>query len=147
MKALTRTYGMVPELDDLLSMQDEFNRVFSNMGTGTRADGWHPPIDGWVADDNLVIEMEVPGVDPKAVDISVKGDMLTVTGERPVEALGEKATVYRRERNAGKFSRSLELPFGVDSAKVTAHYRNGVLRITLPRAEADKPRKISVEAA
>ena len=90
--------------------------------------------------------VELPGVDPKSVDLSVVGHVLTLQGERTEEP-GVKAEEYhRRERATGKFARSVRLPFEVESDKVHARFENGVLRVTLPRKESTKPRRIAINA-
>jgi len=94
-----------------------------------------------------VITAEVPGVSADEIDISVVGETLTLSGERKPEDLEGGVRYHRRERGGGRFSRSIELPFRVDADKVEAAYDKGILRVTLPRAEADKPRKITVRAA
>jgi len=92
------------------------------------------------------MDIEMPGIDPKDVDISVLGDELTLKGKVNVKEL-KKGTVYlRRERTTGDFSRTLKLPFRVEAGAVKASYRNGVLRLSVPRAQEEKPRKIAVEA-
>jgi HSP20 family protein len=88
----------------------------------------------------------LPGIDPNAIDISVVGKTLTLRGSRKPEEFKENESYHRRERWHGQFTKTIELPFDIDSGKVDAQYRKGILRITLPRAEADKPRKISVKS-
>ena len=87
----------------------------------------------------------MPGFDPDQINISVTGDTLTVSGNRTPEDVGEGARYHRRERGCGRFTRSFQLPFQVDGVAVEAAFENGVLRIELPRAEADKPKKITVK--
>lgn len=134
-----------PELRELMDLHTDFNRVFDGWATGH--DGkLQPPVNAWVNDNGVVVDVELPGVDPATVDVSVVGNTLTVAGKRVNEA-PETAKFYIAERPAGDFKRSLELPYGVESDKVTAHYANGVLRISLPRLESDKPRRIQIQAA
>ena len=101
-------------------------------------------MNAWRDDEKAVVEAELPGVDPKDVDISVRGRKLTITGERKAEELNEEERYHYKERWHGKFQRSFDLPYEVDSEKVEAVYKDGILTVTLPRAEADKPRKIEV---
>ncbi|MDH4099226.1 MAG: Hsp20/alpha crystallin family protein [Nitrospirota bacterium] len=103
-----------------------------------------PAADVWVAEDRAVVAIELPGVDPEAVEISVSGRLLTLSGERKAEETIEGAAHYHQERWTGKFSRSFKLPFTVDSEKVEAKFNRGVLKVTLPKIEAEKPRKIAV---
>jgi len=130
-------------LDALAEVQDEFNRVFEDGGLTWNASRY-PRMNVWVSNDSVVVDAQMPGVNPADVQISVEGSTLSLSGKR---AAGETEQNHRRESFAGEFSRSIQLPFGVESGKVTAKYRNGVLRITLPRAEAEKPRQVAIEAA
>lgn len=128
--------------DELARIQDDFNNLFDASGGGG-----YPLMNAWQSADDIIIEAELPGVEPADVDLSVQNNVLTISGERKQEQpTGENVAVYVKERPFGRFTRSIQLPHRVDSAKVQAQYRNGVLRIRLPRAEEDKPRKISVNA-
>jgi HSP20 family protein len=104
----------------------------------------YPSVNVWTNTDGAIVTAELPGIDTEELDISVRENVLTITGNRSATELQEGAVYHRRERSHGKFQRILELPFIVDTAGVEANYEKGVLRILLPRAEADKPRKISV---
>jgi len=106
-----------------------------------------PPINVLTGDDKVIVTSEMPGVDPKDVDLSVNGDILTIKGSRKPQELSEGQKWHRRERGSGNFYRTVQLPFNVDNSKVNADYAKGVLSVTLQRAEADKPRKISVKTA
>ena len=97
----------------------------------------------WEQGDALLVEMEVPGVKSDQVDISVAGGELSIKIDRP-EVAQEGVTYHRRERPVGSFTRVLRLPVEVDADRVEAELRDGVLMITLPKAEAAKPRKINV---
>lgn len=105
-----------------------------------------PAINMWVSEDNAVVTTEVPGIDPNALEISVVNDSLTLRGLRKTEELKGGESYHRRERWSGQFTKTLELPFAVESDKVEARFSKGVLSISLPRAEAEKPRKISVKS-
>jgi HSP20 family protein len=99
----------------------------------------------WTSEDNAVLTAELPGCNPDALDISVVSDTLTLSGSRAQKELEEGATYHRRERTCGGFTRTFQLPFTVDPNKVEASFERGVLKVTLPRAEADKPKKIEVK--
>lgn len=130
------------------SVFDELNDAFGDLFWGDASAGNRfPALNAWVSDHGVVVDAELPGIDPKNLDISVVGDELTLTGRRDPDEAKESDTYHRRERRFGRFTRSLRLPFKVEAAKVTANYRHGVLRITLPRAEADKPKRIAIEGA
>lgn len=132
-------------LDELVGMQGQFNRVFDDWGTWSVAG--YPRINLLASDREAVVQAELAGVDPQKVDVSVVSDTLTIAGQREPEQLPDGATVYRRERPAGEFSRTVQLPFAADPQAVKASFKNGVLTVVVPRAEADKPRRIRVEAA
>lgn len=105
-----------------------------------------PLVNLWVSEDNAVVTTEIPGIDPRAIEISVVKDSLALRGSRPAEELKEGESYHRSERWHGQFTKTLQLPFPVDADKVEARFAKGVLYIALPRAEADKPRKIAVKA-
>ena len=97
--------------------------------------------------DKYYVRAELPGLKADDLDISVTGDTLSIAGERKMPVEDEKAQYHRREREAGRFSRIVSLPAQVDTGKVDAHCTDGVLTIVLPKAEAIKPRQISVKAS
>ena len=103
-----------------------------------------PALNVWISGDHAVVTTEVPGIDPKDLEITALRDTLTLRGMRKPEALGEGETYHRRERWSGQFSKTLQLPFSVDAGRVEARFTKGVLYIALPRIEADKPKKVSV---
>ncbi len=123
---------------------ERFNRPLRWIPVASSVD--FPPTNVWVAEDNAVITTEVPGIDPDALEITVVKNSLTLRGSRQAEELKEGEFYHRRERWNGQFTKTLELPFAVDSAKVEARFSKGVLSISLPRAEADKPKRISVKS-
>jgi HSP20 family protein len=138
-----RTYGS--PWRDLRRLQDEVNELFRGVETdGGR--GEYPAVNAWLSNDEVVLTAEVPGVDPESLDISVKGEILTLQGERPRPEPKEGQQIQRQERGYGTFQRSLTLPFRVEEGGVEARYERGVLTMTLPRAEEDKPKKIEVKA-
>jgi HSP20 family protein len=127
-------------------MQNEMNKIFSRYSTGRTAAAY-PAVNVWTSDDQAVVTTEIPGVDAQNVDISVVGRTLTLRGNRKAEELGEDYTYHRRERGYGNFTRTVELPYRVNLEKIEAKFSKGVLHITLPRAEEDKPKKIAIKAA
>jgi HSP20 family protein len=106
----------------------------------------HTPVDAWVSSDDAVVNVELPGVTPANINVSVEGDTLKVWGERQTHEPAEGEYYHRRERPSGKFERSIEVPFRIDPQGVEAAYENGVLKIRLPRAPESRPRKIEVKA-
>lgn len=119
-------------------------RAFSRLSTPTTAE--FPAMNVWVTGDHAVVTTEIPGIDLKSLDISVIDDSLTLKGSRKSEDLKEGECYHRRERWEGQFTKTFHLPFRIEAGKVEARFTKGVLYISLPRAEADKPKKISVKA-
>ena len=128
-------------------MQRDMNMLM-NMYRPTRSASAHafPAVNLWTSEDKAVVTVEIPGVKQDDLDIMVAGDTLTIKGSRTVDEMTEKASIHRQERGSGQFSRSLRLPFPVESDKVDANLKNGVLQIHLPRASQDLPRKIAVSS-
>jgi len=107
---------------------------------------WSPAIDVLEKDDKFVVKVELPGVKEEDVDVSVAGDMLTISGEKQTESEVKKKGYYYSESSYGSFSRSITMPSTVDASKIEASYDKGVLEITLPKAPEVKPKKIKVAA-
>lgn len=146
---LRRGYGFDSPWEEINRLQREMNRLFATTQPGFRRFGAaaYPAINIWTNEDGAVVTAELPGLKPDEIDISVVGESLTISGDRCPEELKEGDKYHRRERSCGNFSRTIELPFLVESDSVDAYFDKGVLHISLPRAEADKPRKISVKTA
>ena len=104
------------------------------------------PVDVYATNDDVVVKASLPGVKPEDIDISVTGQVLTLKGESKEEHEEKAENYYRRERTHGAFVRQIGLPTEVDSAKAQATFENGVLHLTLPKAEAMKPKTIKVQA-
>jgi HSP20 family protein len=105
-----------------------------------------PAVNVWVSGDEAVVTTEIPGVDPQSIDISVVGKTLTIRGSRDPEELKEGESYHRRERWLGRFTKTVEMPFLIEASKVEANFSKGILHIKTPRAEAEKPRKITVKS-
>lgn len=132
------------EMDQI---QREMNRLFDTTSKGRVFNSpSYPAINIWTNEDGQVISAEMPDVHPDDIDIDVTGDALSISGERKPDELIKDAHYHRRERSYGSFSRTIQLPFMVDTNKVEANFKNGVLMISLPRAEADKPKKITIKS-
>lgn len=108
---------------------------------------WSPAVDILEKGDDLVIRAELPGVDRDAIDVHVEDGTLVLRGEREREEEVRDEQAYRLERAYGGFVRSFRLPETVDAAKIRATYKDGVLEITLPKAEERKPKRIAIKAA
>jgi HSP20 family protein len=135
---------------DLLSIQDEMNRLFDDFfgHPFTRhewtEEAWSPCVDMSETKDNIIINAEIPGMNKEDVKVSVQDNVLTLSGERKQEKEEKNANYHRIERSYGSFSRSFTLPTPVQSDKVKAIYKNGMLRITLPKTEEVKPKEIPI---
>ncbi len=139
--ALMRLNGFPDLFREMNRFQEEFNRAVNG---GARWSGVGPAVNVWADDQAVFVEADLPGVDPAKLDVSVtEGNRLTISGERPEVDL-PNAVWHRQERGHGTFVRELTLPTLVDADKVEAAYEQGVLRLTLPKAEAARPRKITV---
>jgi HSP20 family protein len=124
------------------------NRLLADLPSSQRvgmASGY-PAMNVWTNEDGVVITAELPGLNPDDIDISVVTDTLTLSGKRERDECGSDARFHRRERACGTFKRTFQLPFQVEAGEVKATFEKGVLEIVLPRAEADKPRKITIKA-
>lgn len=137
---------------DLSRMQREMDRLISGLST-RRGAGWpfartqvYPPLNIYNDGESFILRAEVPGVDPKSLDIEVTGDTLTLRGERQLPELPEGASYHRRERDSGQFRRSFTLPEKVDSSKVAATCEHGILEVRLPHAQEAKARRIAVKS-
>jgi HSP20 family protein len=109
--------------------------------------GLRPPADILESESGFEVTLDLPGVDPKAIQIQVEDQTLSVQAERRVSAPPKEGSVHRSERPAGVFSRSFSLPASVDGSRVEARYDAGVLTVTLPKREEAKPRTIQVKVA
>jgi len=138
--------------DAFLGAQEDLNRMFRR--TWMRPPGtdeglveggkWAPAVDIYESGDSLVVEAELPGMDPKDIDITVDDGVLTIRGERKHEKEVEEENYYRVERAYGFFQRSVKLPADSETDNVKASYEAGVLRITVPKAEPKKPKAVPV---
>lgn len=142
-------YRHIPNMwEEMDRIQRDMNRMFrTSEGVKLHPAPNFPAMNIWANEEGQVITAEIAGVEPADLDVSVTGDILTLSGNRKPEEVGDASTYHRRERGYGQFKRSIQLPFPVQSDKIEATFRNGVLKIVLPRAEQDKPRKIVVKTA
>jgi HSP20 family protein len=108
--------------------------------------GWSPLVDVFESSEGITLKVELPEVDANDVDIQLEGNVLTLRGERKLENADQQEGYHRVERSYGAFSRRFTLPTTVETGSVTAHSRDGVLRIFLPKKAETKPRQIKVQA-
>ena len=138
-------------LRDLVSLQERMNRMFedSYRGAGSSDDwalggAWAPAVDIYEQDGNIVMKAELPGVDPKDVDVRLENNTLTLSGQRRLDSEVKQENYHRVERAYGTFTRSFTLPSVVDQGHIKAEYKDGVLKVTLPKREEAKPKQINI---
>jgi HSP20 family protein len=133
---------------ELVTMRDDMDRLFDTFfGRQPQAmdEFWRPAIDIEENNGNLMVRAEIPGMNKDDIKVSVKEDLLKISGERKHENETKEKTFHRIERSYGKFERIIRLPSEVDADKVKASYKDGVLNVTLPKPESMKPKRIDVE--
>jgi len=127
----------------------ELSRVFEDpffrSVAGDASCRWCPAVDVTESEKELVVSADLPGIDPQQVEITVQENILTLSGERKAASESKDESYHRVERAYGSFTRSFVLPSTVDETKVAAEYKDGVLRVHLPKREEAKPRKIDVK--
>jgi len=137
-------------LERLNDLRNEIDRLFEApfadlARVSPLLSGWTPALDMHEDRDNIYVRVELPGMKREEIDLQLHDHTLTISGERRAENKEEDAEVYRAERYVGRFQRSVQLPRPVDVAKVKAQYRDGILTVTLPKAEEAKPKQIEVK--
>lgn len=146
------------EADPFYSLHREIDRLFDDfMGRGfgltrfgdftDRFSAFNPQVDVTENDKEIKVAAELPGLDEKDIEVSLSGDMLTISGEKKAEKEDKRENYYRMERSYGSFQRSVALPVEVDTEKVEATFKNGVLQVTLPKLHPGQEtrKKISVK--
>ena len=142
-----RRYTVPSAWEEMERVQREMNKILNNFTLERpRSMSAFPAMNAWTTDEEEVVTAALPGLTPEEVELTIVNDVLTLSGELKNQEPTDELRYHRRERTDGKFSRSIQLSFPVDSNKVNATYENGILTVRLPRAEADKPRKISVKS-
>jgi HSP20 family protein len=136
---------------DMTLLQSQMNRLFDGplQGWPSQVDGtcdWVPPADIHETDNDLIITTDLPGVDPKNIDIRVEKNVLSITGERNFEREVEDKNFHRVEQMYGGFARSFMLSTPVQADKIQATYKDGVLRMSLPKAQQAKRKRIQIGA-
>jgi HSP20 family protein len=142
MKGIQNTMSLtVDPSQGIRLFEDAMNRMLSEPRTSRP---WSPAVDVHETENELVLKADIPDVDIKDVDLQVEKQTLTIKGHRQFEKEGNGKAYHRIERSYGSFVRSFSLPSTVDTEKVAAEYKNGVLTITLPKKEAAKPRQVKI---
>jgi HSP20 family protein len=137
---------------DLVSIQDELNRLFGRTFTGgeslrpTATGSWMPAMDVYETDSSIVAKLELPGIEPGDVEVSVEDQALTVSGTREFPSETNEQNYHRVERRYGSFTRAIALPQTADVEKVSASFDKGVLTVEVPKLERAKPKKIEIKA-
>ena len=136
---------------DLAGLQERMNRMFDESYRSSRGNedwglggAWAPAVDIYEQDGNIVVKAELPGVDPKDVDVRVENNTLTLRGERKLDSEVKQDNYHRVERSYGTFTRSFTLPSVLDQEKIKAEYKDGVLKVIIPKHEQAKPKQISI---
>src|SRR4029453_9910571 len=136
---------------DLRTLQEEVNRLFTGSHTrnfdeeGIARGAWSPSVDIYENKEQIVLEAELPGMKREDFELSIESNVITLRGERHFEKRDESDNYHRVERAYGTFTRSFTLPNTVNGEGVAADYRNGVLRVTVPKREETKARRIEVK--
>ena len=147
--ALFRFSPALDPISGLLALQEELDRVFENprgFELGVSGRGVFPPVNIFRAGDGYVVRFELPGVTPDQFSIETQGRTLTIKGKREMR-MPQGGSFHRRERASGEFSRSVQLPDGLDLSRAAASYKSGLLTVRIPQREEAKPRQITVQTA
>ncbi len=135
-------------LDVMGQLKKEMDRLFTDFSGRTASPhraGVFPPINVSEDSENLYVSSELPGIEPDDIDISVEGETLMLRGERKLPEAGEGVNYHRREREAGRFRRIITLPARINPDGVDAIFKNGVLKIVLPKAVEDRAKQVKVK--
>jgi HSP20 family protein len=139
-----------PSFDRLSSLRNDLDRLFDLSWSGRDSglfSGWSPALDVFDEKDHFVVNAELPGMKKEEIELSFQDGVLSISGERKQTTEKTEGETYRSERYFGKFQRSVTLPVAVDSSKISASYKDGILSVTLPKSEAAKPKQIQVNVA
>ena len=135
---------------DIMSVQDEMNGLFnglvSSRSASRGAEDWIPSVDISETDDGFIVTADVPGMSAESIKISVANNVLTLRGEKKNVREETEENFHRVERVFGAFERTFSLPSGVEPENIRAKYKDGVLRVRLPKSKEAKPQEIKVEA-
>jgi HSP20 family protein len=130
---------------DMTQVQNQVNRLVNQVWGGGQ-ESWLPAVDVFDTKDAVVLKAELAGMDPDEIQIEVEDNVLTIKGERKFEETVDEERYYRVERRFGSFQRNLALPQGVKPEDIQAGYEDGILTVSVPKAEEEKPQRIEVKA-
>lgn len=135
--------------NQLSRIRNEINRIFEDplslLPSTSFFEGWEPAVDVYEDRDKISIRAELPGMKQQDIQLAIEGNTLTISGERKREEERKEGDTFRSERFYGRFQRSITLPRPVDTGKINATYKDGVLTVTCPKSEEAKPRQIEVK--
>ena len=132
-------------LDDLRTAVDQvFGNYMGRPGRMRLYRGVFPALNISENEDTLYLTAELPGINPKEIDISATADSITLRGERKESSASKEVNYHQREREFGTFRRGIDLPTKIDTDKINASYKNGILTVALPKAEEVKPKQIQI---
>jgi HSP20 family protein len=138
---------------NLLTAQRDFDRLFKEAFNPFVSEGdlstrtWAPPVDIYENENDIVLKAELPGIDPKDVEVKVEDNTLYLKGERKFEKEVKNESYHRVERSYGSFARSFSLPNSISTDKVKAEFKDGLLTLTLPKREEAKPRTVKIDVS
>lgn len=135
-------WGLQTRMNRIL---DDFFAPALGADDGLLARNWNPTADVYEEDAQFVIKAELPGVDKKDIHVDVENNVLILKGERTENNEVKEENYYRREMASGTFQRSFALPDGVDADNIKADYKDGIIKITIPKPESRQPKKITVQ--
>ncbi len=146
--------GLIPwrERKELDTFRREIDRLFDKFLSwspfeGTKELSWFPTMDISETPTDVIVKAELPGMNPNDIEVTISGDTLTIKGERKKEEEHKDENFYKIERSYGSFCRSVQLPAEVDESKAEAIYKDGILRLTLPKIKPEPAKKIEIKTA
>lgn len=151
-----RNEGLLPQPPSLTRLREEIDDLFDRFWRdpwslttghllGEEQVGWGPRVNVAESEDEVTVEAELPGIDPKEVDIQISGGVLTISGQHEEEHKDEQRSYHYAERRLGRFKRSITLPSSVDVDTVSAEFKNGLLKVTASKRPEAKPKRIEVK--
>ena len=149
--AIIRWRDPMDPFTDLGSLRNAVNQVFGDFmgrtGVAQSHPGVFPSLNITEREKSLCVRAELPGIDPKEIDISATPEAITLRGERKVPTVNEEVSYHQREREFGTFRRVINLPIKIDTGKINASYKNGILTVILPKADEVKPKQIKIKTS
>ena len=134
-------FGLHKNMNNLF---DDFFYPSRKISTDEGLWNWNPAVDIYEEDGNIVVKAEIPGVSKESINVDVKDRVLTLKGERSEDKEVKEERFFRRERTYGSFQRAFTLPADVNTEEIKAEYKDGVLKVTVPKPEAQKPKQITI---